>query len=82
VSPSLDAFVELPLGRGVRLRLAAVSLLGQPELRDRCSTPRIVAARSTTRSSASGTRDLVPAERFGQLLTRIGVALPCHAALP
>jgi len=35
VSPSLDAFVEMPLGRGVRLRLAAVSLLGQPELRDR-----------------------------------------------
>src|SRR4029078_8960481 len=24
VSPSLDAFVEMPLGRGVRLRLAAV----------------------------------------------------------
>ena len=35
VSPSLDAFVELSVGRGVRLRLAAVSLLGQPELRDR-----------------------------------------------
>ena len=34
-SPSLDAFVELPLAGGLRLRLAAVSLLGQDELRDR-----------------------------------------------
>jgi hypothetical protein len=35
VSPSLDAFLELPLARGLRLRFAAISLLGQPELRDR-----------------------------------------------
>lgn len=35
VSPSLDAFFELSLARGMRLRFTAVSLLGQPELRDR-----------------------------------------------
>jgi len=34
-SPSLDTFFELSMGRSLRLRLAAVSLLGQPELRDR-----------------------------------------------
>ena len=34
-SPSLDAFIELALARGLRLRFATVSLLGQPELRDR-----------------------------------------------
>jgi hypothetical protein len=34
-SPSLDGFFELALARGMRLRFAAVSLLGQPELRDR-----------------------------------------------
>jgi outer membrane receptor protein involved in Fe transport len=35
VSPSLDGFLEISLARGLRLRFAAVSLLGQPELRDR-----------------------------------------------
>jgi hypothetical protein len=34
-SPSLDGFLELALARGMRLRFSAVSLLGQPELRDR-----------------------------------------------
>ena len=34
-SPSLDAFVEMPLARGLRLRAAALSLLGQEETRDR-----------------------------------------------
>ena len=34
-SPSLDGFFELALARGMRLRISAVSLLGQPELRDR-----------------------------------------------
>jgi hypothetical protein len=35
VSPSLDGFVEISLARGLRLRFSVVSLLGQPELRDR-----------------------------------------------
>jgi hypothetical protein len=35
VSPSLDAFVEMPLARGLRLRAAILSLLGQAETRDR-----------------------------------------------
>ena len=34
-SPSLDAFLELPLPRGLRLRAAVVSMLGQAETRDR-----------------------------------------------
>ncbi|HZF15765.1 MAG TPA: TonB-dependent receptor [Steroidobacteraceae bacterium] len=34
-SPSLDAFVELPIVRGLRLRAAAVSLSGQAETRER-----------------------------------------------
>jgi hypothetical protein len=34
-SPSLDAFVEVPLPHGLRLRAAVVSLLGQEETRDR-----------------------------------------------
>ncbi|HET9862004.1 MAG TPA: TonB-dependent receptor [Steroidobacteraceae bacterium] len=34
-SPSLDAYLEIPLCGGLRLRFAAVSLLGQPELRER-----------------------------------------------
>lgn len=34
-SPSLDAFVEVALGQGLRLRAAALSILDQPELRDR-----------------------------------------------
>jgi hypothetical protein len=34
-SPSLDVFVELALARGLRVRFSALSLLGQPELRDR-----------------------------------------------
>jgi outer membrane receptor protein involved in Fe transport len=34
-SPSLDGFVEMPLTRGLRLRFAAVSLLGQAQRRDR-----------------------------------------------
>jgi outer membrane receptor protein involved in Fe transport len=34
-SPSLDAFVEAPLPRGLRLRAAVVSLLGEAETRDR-----------------------------------------------
>ena len=35
VSPSLDAFVEMSLPRGVRLHIGAVSLLAQPQRRDR-----------------------------------------------
>jgi hypothetical protein len=34
-SPSLDGFFELALARGMRLRFAVVSLLGEAELRDR-----------------------------------------------
>ncbi len=34
-SPSLDAFVEIPLARGLRLRAAVISLLGQEETRER-----------------------------------------------
>jgi hypothetical protein len=34
-SPSLDGFVEVSIARGLRLRFSVVSLLGQPELRDR-----------------------------------------------
>ena len=34
-SPSLDAFIEIPLGRRLRLRAAAISLLDQAETRDR-----------------------------------------------
>jgi hypothetical protein len=34
-SPSLDLFLEAPVPRGLRLRAAVVSLLGQEEIRDR-----------------------------------------------
>jgi outer membrane cobalamin receptor len=34
-SPSLDVFMELPLSQALRLRTAVVSLLGQPEERER-----------------------------------------------
>jgi hypothetical protein len=34
-SPSLDAFIEIPLGRRLRLRVAAISLLDEAETRDR-----------------------------------------------
>ena len=35
VSPSLDFFLELPAARGLRWRMAAVSLLGERQHRDR-----------------------------------------------
>ncbi len=34
-SPSLDAFVEIPLARGLRLRATVISLLGQEQIRER-----------------------------------------------
>ena len=34
-SPSLDAFCEIPLPRGLRVRFAALSLLGEEQTRDR-----------------------------------------------
>jgi hypothetical protein len=54
-SPSLDAFIEAPLARGLRLRFAVVSLLGEAQLRDRLFyTPDRRAALS---SAEIGTRN-------------------------
>ncbi len=82
-SPSLDGFFELALARGMRLRFSVVSLLGQPEMRDRlfyaAGSPRRVRPRGDWRARSG---DLVPDEHLGELLTRIGAALPCRAALP
>ena len=52
-SPSLDAFVEIPLAHGLRVRAAVISLLGQEETRERryFDPDRRVGAYSAERSA-------------------------------
>ena len=82
-SPSLDGFFELALARGMRLRFSGGFIVrpagaARPAVL-RAGSPRRVRARGDWRARSG---DLVPAEHFRELLTRIGAALPCRAALP